>query len=263
MKVIGSIAVLLIAYSLQLTAANADTDSMTTLEKFYLQGRYDQAITEADRLIDARVNRRYEVYYVKALSELKAGRFSNARETFGKLIDAYPDSPRVFDANIGIGDSYYLAGNRIAAESIYKDALKKFPGDKNAALARERLDNCKSTQTAKAVQSVQSAPPPMADRRQDPAAQHFLPAQVPRGEVTEGLSVQVGSFKSKRNAENLSNKLRKQGYESYVEIPVTSKDKLYRVKVGHLSSKEEAEKLAARLKVRGYPTRICAGDACR
>ena len=51
--------------------------------------------------------------------------------------------------------------------------------------------------------------------------------------------------------------LDKAGYDSYVEMPKNSGDKIYRVKVGRFHSKEAAEKLAAKLKVRGYPTKIC------
>jgi tetratricopeptide (TPR) repeat protein len=228
---------------------------MMTLEKCYLNGKYEQAIIEADRLIDARSSRRYEVYYLKGLSELKSGRFAGARETFGRLIEKYPSSPRAFDANIGIGDSYYLAGNKEAAAGIYKDAIRKYPGDKNVALAREKVGQ--SVPVVKTIQNVQSVSPAEVRVNKEETPRHPINVQVPKSEPVEGLAVQVGSFKSRKNADNLSKKLRRQGYESYVEMPVTAKDGLYRVKVGHLKSRDDAEKLAARLKVRGYPTRIC------
>lgn len=242
--------ILLATCCFQFAAAYADSDSMMAAEKSFLQGKYEQAIIESDRLIDARVNKRYEVYYIKGLSELKSGRYADARKTFSNIIEKYPSSPRVFEANIGIGDSYYLAGNKEAASSIYADVVKSFPNDENIAIARERLGMCKSGERT-------IVPEKIIHQDAVPAVPHFTPKEMPRGDAMGGVSIQVGSFKSKKNAEGLSKKLQKQGYESYVEIPVTSGDKLYRVKVGHFASRQDAEKLAARLKVRGYPTKIC------
>ena len=78
----------------------------------------------------------------------------------------------------------------------------------------------------------------------------------------KAISVQVGSFRNRINAEKLARKLASGGYESRVEMPVRQHDNMFRVKVGRLSSKGEAEALAAKLKAAGYNTKICDGEAC-
>ncbi|MCM8761427.1 MAG: SPOR domain-containing protein [Candidatus Omnitrophica bacterium] len=74
--------------------------------------------------------------------------------------------------------------------------------------------------------------------------------------------MQVGSFKSKRNADALAKKLAGYGYEARVVIPVTAQDKLYRVRVGAFDSRQGAESLATRLKSIGYKVRICVEQSC-
>jgi DedD protein len=75
-------------------------------------------------------------------------------------------------------------------------------------------------------------------------------------------SVQAGSFKDKRNADKLAKKLAGQGYQSYVEMPASSRDKFYRVKVGSFVSKDEALKMASKLKTDGHRIKICTDDVC-
>ena len=65
-----------------------------------------------------------------------------------------------------------------------------------------------------------------------------------------GWVVQVGSF-SRKNADNLNEKLRAEGYPSYVvDEPVTAKDGslLYRVRIGPEVLRSEALKLKAEIK---------------
>ena len=50
----------------------------------------------------------------------------------------------------------------------------------------------------------------------------------------------------------------KEGYRSYIEVPIGSKDRLYRVKVGRFKSKDETDALASQLKAAGYNIKICA-----
>ena len=79
-------------------------------------------------------------------------------------------------------------------------------------------------------------------------------ADAPEAEVeTAGLTgwvVQVGSF-SRKNADNLNEKLRAEGYPSYVvDEPVTTRDGslLYRVRIGPEVLRSEALKLKAEIK---------------
>lgn len=72
----------------------------------------------------------------------------------------------------------------------------------------------------------------------------------------EKFVIQVGAFLKKKNAHNLKEKLKKEGFE--VEVSKTTvKEKLfYRVLVGTFSSIEEAKKVLKILENRGYQGRI-------
>lgn len=213
--------------------AHADSD-ISAVERPFLEGQYDKACRAAQDMIDQRSRQRYELYYLKGLSELKLNKFRDARESFQNIISRYPGSNRVFDAYLGIGDSYMAEGNTQEAVNIYNDVMARFPKDKNIALVKDRL-------ASKAIHAVPD----------------LKPNVVPRSESKGYISVQAGCFKNRRNAESLSRKLAGRGYESYVELPTGSGDKLYRVKVGRLDSQVEADAIAAKLRRDGYKTKIC------
>lgn len=224
--------ILILVFSFQLLAY-ADTD-ISSVERLFLEGQYDKAERAAQSLIDQRSRQRYELYYLKGLSELKLNKLKEARESFGTIISKYPASNRIFDAHLGIGDSYMLEGNGQESAKIYNDIAIRFPKDKNIVLVKERL----------AMEAI-------------PGNADLKPNVIPRSESKGYISVQAGCFKNRRNAESLSKKLISRGYKSYVELPMGSGDKLYRVKVGRLNSKEEADTIAAKLRRDGYKTTTC------
>ena len=231
--------------SFQLSAAYAEAD-IAIVEKPFMEGRYEKAVSEAQQLIGEKARQRHEIYYLKGLSELKLKRFKEARESFEVIVSKYPKSNRVFDARVGIGDSFLLEGNTESAVMVYNEIKEKFPADKNIALVDSRLADCRQNAGPKiaAVETPQNEPAPV--------------------EASNGhISVQAGCFKSGRNADNLSAKLTAKGYESYVERPLATGDKLYRVKVGRFRARDEAGNIAARLNRDGYKTKICDDSACR
>ena len=217
---------------------------IAAVEKPFLEGRYDKSVYAAKQLIDQRARQRYEIYYLKGLSELKLGRYKDARESFGAIISKYPGSNRIFDSYIGIGDSYFLEGDHTGAAKAYAQVKEKFPMGKNMALVEARLADCRK--------EAISVPSPAV-------LQIERPKTVP---ASGYFTVQAGCFKNKRNAERLSTKLVQAGYQGHVEFPFTTGDGLYRVKVGKFSSKEEAETTAAKLNRSGYRTKICDDTSC-
>jgi len=227
----------LITYNLQLTTCYADSD-IAQVEKLFLEGQYERCASAAQTLIESRPRKRYEVYYLKGLSELKLNKFGEARQSFRSIIDNYPESPRVFDAHVGIGDSYFLEGRKDSAARTYNEILQNFPDDKNIVIVKSRIREC----------SVNTA---------DQERPKVEPRDIPRTESNSYISVQVGSFKNSRNADRMAKKLSLEGFDSFVEIPAGSGDRLYRVKVGKLQTKDNAEALASLLKAKGYKTKIC------
>jgi len=220
-----------------LSTIYADSD-ITQAEKLFLEGQYERCASAARILIESRPRKGYEVYYILGLSELKLNKFGDARQSFQNIIDNYPGSPRLFDAHVGMGDSYFLEGRKDSAARVYNEILQNFPDDKNIVIVKSRIREC----------SINTA------GQERPRVE---PRDIPRGESTSYISVQVGSFKNSRNADKLARKLSTEGFDSFVEIPVGSADRLYRVKVGKLQSIDNAEALASLLKAKGYKTKIC------
>lgn len=260
----------------------SEAASFARAERLFLEGKYDSTIFETESLIEARSSQRDEIYYLKGLSELKLNRFKDARQSFDYVRDHYPNSKRELDAYLGTGDAYFLEGDAGKALGVYNEMTNRFSGDRNISVVYFRLGDCYTRlglreKAEEYLNRAKKASPSSFEVKMGPIAES-MPAfsksaqpavmsapkpkteELPRIESGEPLSVQVGCFKNKHNAEKLSQKLVKAGYDSYVEIPVTLHDKLYRVKVGHAKSKDEAEALAARLKRAGYNTKICSAE---
>jgi len=255
----------LTTYDLRLTYA--ETATLAGAEKTFMEGRYEKAAEETKGLIDARSNRRDELYYLKGLSELKINRFKEAREDFESIISKFSGSKRNFDAHLGIGDAYFLEGNTGEALKNYNGILNKFPNNKNLTAVYYRLGNCygKTGLADKAnecFEKVKRARLSFESRM--PPEYKMTQALPPKAKGEKGnFSIQAGYFKSRRNADRLSRKLSAKGYEARVEISIDSRETFYRTKVGRYKSRYEAESAASALKKAGYSTRVCADDVCQ
>ncbi|MCX5678020.1 MAG: SPOR domain-containing protein [Candidatus Omnitrophica bacterium] len=263
----------------------ASSASFSVVEKYFLEGKYNSVISESEELINSGSGRKDELYYLKGLSELKANKFSDARASFNYIISHYSWSKKVFDARLGVGDSYFLEGNNTKALNVYNEIADNYPSDKNIAIVYSRLSSCYAKMglrdkadsyhamvrtkaplsfEAKSAPAVSS---PLQNITACPTAQEPMlgrrARKAPSPYSGPGIhSVQVGSFKNKRNADKLVKRLSARGYESYVTIPVFSSDKFYRVKVGKFASKDEASRMASKLESDGYRTSLCTDDTC-
>lgn len=247
--------------------------NLAAIEKHFLEGDYNTVISETDSLISAGYGKKDELYYFKGMSELKTNRFSAARQSFDYIINKCSWSSKVFEANLGIGDSYLLEGNNAKALSAYNDMADKYGSNKNISIVYGRLSLCHSkmgvgSKAASYHDMVKDkAPLSFEARSAAPIAEHNQLGPAKRITYTAGQDkgkcyVQVGSFKDKRNADRLARKLVSQGYESRISIPTSSDDDFYRVKVGSFSSKSDAQALASKLRANGYRTKVCTDNAC-
>lgn len=240
--------------------------STASVERAFLAGQYDRAISHATMLIDERSSQRDELYYIRALSQLKLRRFYDARQDFETIISKYQRSKRAFDAYVGMGDAYFLEGNTTSAIRFYNEAIEKFPDDKNVSVARSRLDDCHRRGVFTPVVSVQASKdqPPSSNvgikPKEQVAVAEYAPVNrdIARPETKNFMSVQTGCFKNRKNAERFSQKLAREGYESYVEASGPASNKLYRVKIGRSLSREEASAIASKLAKSGYSTKLCS-----
>ena len=90
------------------------------------------------------------------------------------------------------------------------------------------------------------------------AVESSAPSPISSG---HGWSVQLGSFASRANADNLTRQMKGQGFAAFV-LPGGSGSSLrYRVRVGPLTDRESAERMAAKLKSLGHVGSLVAPAA--
>ena len=100
----------------------------------------------------------------------------------------------------------------------------------------------------------QQAPPVVQAQTesQDTAAEPIQSA----GSATGMWAVQLGSFSSQENAENLAADLRKQGFAAFLSQLSTLSGQLHRVRVGPQKDREAADAMAARLQKAGHTGKV-------
>jgi DedD protein len=77
-------------------------------------------------------------------------------------------------------------------------------------------------------------------------------APSPTSSAVRFWSVQLGSFASRANADNLTRQLKGQGFSVFVLPGGAGASVRYRVRVGPLADRESAERMAAKLKSLGH-----------
>jgi tetratricopeptide (TPR) repeat protein len=267
---------------LALPKAEAQSLSIIQIQRMFLEGRYDKTVYEATRLIEVRSSQSDELYYFKGLAQLKLSKFKDARDSFDKIISKFPTSKKVSDAYIGIGDSYFLEGDTNYAIKSYNNALSVRSNDNNEPTVYYRLGMCykKAGLIDKSeyyFNQVKSAAPlsfetqMISSHRSINIPSEFIASNqavdtVPSSSLTgakDYYSVQAGSFRDKKNADRLVQKLSSEGCDSYIETSSTGGNKIYRVRIGRYSRRSDAEALESRLNRNGYSTRLCSNDACQ
>jgi len=73
--------------------------------------------------------------------------------------------------------------------------------------------------------------------------------------------VQLGSFASRANADNLTRQLKGQGFSVFVAPGGSGSNVRYRVRVGPLADRESAERMAAKLKTLGHISSLVSPGA--
>jgi len=116
------------------------------------------------------------------------------------------------------------------------------------------------TSTAPASTAPTSAAPASAAPAPDAAAtaKPVETAAPPPISTRAAWAVQLGSFASRTNADNLSRQLKGQGFSVYVLSGGSGASVRYRVRVGPLADRDSAERTAAKLKSIGHASSLVA-----
>lgn len=141
------------------------------------------------------------------------------------------------------------------------------PLDRQAPEPAPVVPDSKPVEVAKPAESkpVESAPEvaaPVAPEPVKAARQPVVQPQEPKPVVHKSVSawvVQMGIFESKQNAYNLRDKLRKNGFDAFVDTQHDNDTTQYRVRVGPEVKRESAEALVAKLQkavaLKGFVTK--------
>jgi len=116
------------------------------------------------------------------------------------------------------------------------------------------------TSTAPTSTASESAAPASAAPATDAAAtakpvETAAPSPI---STRAAWAVQLGSFASRTNADNLSRRLKGQGFSVYVLSGGSGASVRYRVRVGPLADRDSAERTAAKLKSIGHASSLVA-----
>lgn len=250
--------------------------ALADIERLFLAGRYQEVIEAAGRSVNERSPRKDEFYYLAGASELKLGRYSDARASFQDIISECPGCARSFDAYVGLGDAYLLENNPAAAISVYENALAAFPDHKNTAVVYYRLGDAygKAGDAGKSHYYFDSArmvaplafesktPPVIVPRPPAPASAVAQARAAEPAPPARHVSIQVASFKGRENANRFVDRLTAEGFDSHSESAETPAGTVYRVRVGSFATKDDARGMIARLRSRGYAVKVCTDDIC-
>jgi DedD protein len=150
------------------------------------------------------------------------------------------------------------------------------PAEQPATSAASSAANLAEAQPPPAQTPAAQAPAAQAPAVQVPAALSPVPlakgaaarhppvesaAPSPKSTGLKSWSVQLGSFASRANADNLTRQVKGQGFSVFVLAGGSGASVRYRVRVGPLSDRESAERMAAKLKSLGHAGSLVAPAA--
>lgn len=235
--------------------SNAKNDA----EEAYLKGDYKSCVNICESITRFYKNpaKLDSIYYLEGLSYLKLKNFSKARIAFDKILDGNPTSSFAGDSILGVADSFFCEGDFENAASLYgritqNSGLSRLHSISYYRLAKIAEKLKKENEAAAFLEKLKKDYPLSLEAQ----SLNDACAISPPGEGENNL-VQVGSFKVKKNAEKLCDRLNDTGYDAYIDKVDRGGSVFYKVIVKPFGSKEELEKTVTSLKKEGYPARVC------
>jgi TolA-binding protein len=159
--------------------------------------------------------------------------YKNAEVSYRSLVDSMPDSQWIPSAYLLLARSLQDRDKIEEAEALYRKIAEDFSQSIEAGQAQEHLSSLLSSQSKPASGTPETAEP-------TPAASKTVGAT----HASPGFTIQVGAFISKRNADNLADRLKKKGYSVYILRPIPGKSRLHKVRVGTFKTRSAALRAA-------------------
>jgi DedD protein len=144
------------------------------------------------------------------------------------------------------------------ASSIAGSPSETPAASSSAASSNASPSNAASSSTARQDFERGAAPLASAHGAAPPAPAPVETAALSPISSRAGWAVQLGSFASRSNADNLSRQVKGQGFSVYVLPGGAGASVRYRVRVGPLADRDSAERTAAKLKSIGHVASLVA-----
>ena len=195
---------------------------------------------------------RTEAQYYYGLSQLRLGKYADARSAFKSVMETHPPQDAYDKAALSLTEGFYMDGLHTDALDTAKKLYKRSPHSSFLSLIYFKIAGAdlKLMRWEEAHEFLNKI---INESPQSPEA------SIARQLLDEKqyFAVQVGSFLDKGRALTLIDDLKGNGQYAYV-VETTGSDNqtYYRVRVGQMSSLNEAEDLKKRLDKLGYPTLI-------
>ncbi len=249
------IAFILFSPTLVLARQISKIDFIEDINILFLKEDYTGLIKNAEKNFNFyRFNRKEkkEVLYLMGLSYVKLDNFSEARKMFHKILAMKGGKLRQ-DAYIGIADSYFHEKSFSKAISVYEDVLRIYPRSDRlstiyynlGAIFKARKDLYKANYYFGKIKKLYKR-----------SFEADKSAYLPTKRRPDYYIVQLGAFKSLRNAKKLVRRLRRKKYDSYIQKAKKDGNVLYKVRGGKFSNKYYATRLLRRLKKSGFSAKI-------
>ncbi len=245
--------VLLLCFLLAVPVCAA-VDPLADLQAAVMQEDFKGASVMARDLLKQPLSREQasQAEYYLGLSYLRLAEYSQAYETFKKLLSERPALSLGDKARIGMMDVFYMQGKyenalREAASLMEKRRDSDQIGLVYLKAARANLKLAHWNRARELLQKITTEFP------------ESFEAETARGllEEKQYFAVQVGSFADKARAEELMKEiLDRQEYAYIVETRSPEGRQYYRVRAGQLTALKDAQALERKLAGLGYPTLI-------
>lgn len=234
--------------------AMAQAQSIADLRVLMMKEDYKAARALSQKMIASRGARSdtSEIEYYLALSQFRLGEYSQAEQSFRKIINSRPTDSLYDRSVIGLADSFFV-------QSYYEKSIKELDylihrrGSSSVlplAYLKSARANLKLAHWGKAKELLEKIIIEYPKSFESQLAKQLMMER-------QYFTVQVGAFVDKGRAENLVRELKeRQEYAYIVEAKVSSQQTTYRVRVGQLSSLKEAQVLESKLAGLGYTTII-------
>ncbi len=202
--------------------------------------QYDKAISDYSKAI--KLNPEFATsYYNRAIAYTNNGQYDEAISDFNKVIELSPKDSAAY-----VGRATALANKKLYDQAIldFTMAIELNPNE-TAAYHNRAMVYARKKEFARAVSDRNKAIELSASAAPSSAPEVSSASSQARKAI---YYVQLGMFKSKKNATALAKRFRKKGYDAFVMKRQKGKGILYRVLVGKSEDRHGSEKLAAKIK---------------